>query len=98
MLSTSICMLQAPRGCCSRACRALEVPQGLSKGSTDLQAVLPLVVEGEALRCALALIVAAALADAVHIAPVRFCLGVLQRVSIHLKETNAQPDVRATLA
>ena len=51
----------------------------------DLQVVLPLVVKGEALCCALALVVAAALADAVHIAPVAFCLRVLQRVPIHLK-------------
>ena len=55
----------------------------------DLQAMLPLVVKGEALCSALPLIVAAALANAVHIAPVGLRLRVLQRVSIYLQHENA---------
>lgn len=53
-------------------------------GGARLHAMLALVVEGEALRGALALVVAAALADGVHIAPVRLGLRVLQRVAVHL--------------
>ena len=53
-------------------------------GGARLHAMLALVVKGEALRGALALVVAAALANGVHIAPVRLGLRVLQRVAVHL--------------
>ena len=49
-----------------------------------LHAMLPLVVKCEALCRALALIIAATLADAVDVAPVRLRLRVLQRVAVHL--------------
>ena len=50
-----------------------------------LQVVFALVVKGQALCSALALVVAAALANGVDIAPVVLSLGVLQRVAIDLQ-------------
>ena len=50
--------------------------------------MLPLVVKGEALCRALALVIAAALADAVHVAPVALRLWVFQRVAIYLKSVD----------
>lgn len=64
--------------------------RGFREGCTDLQAMLPLVVECEALCSALSLVVAAALANAVDVAPVGLCLRVLQRVSIHLEHRYAR--------
>ena len=55
--------------------------------------MLTLVVKGKALRRALALVVAAALADGVHVAPVRLGLRVLQRIAIHLR-----PCARAAIS
>ena len=71
--------------------------RGSQERFTDLQAMLPLVVECEALCSALSLVVAAALADAVDIAPVGLCLRVLQRVSIHLEHrcTRSSPSLPA---
>ena len=56
--------------------------------------MLPLVVKGEALCCALSLVVAAALANAVDVAPVGFCLRVLQGIPIHLIDTCPQYSLR----
>ena len=56
----------------------------------DLQVVLAVVVEGEALGSPLALVVAGALADAVDVAPVLLCLGVLEGVPIHLARAGEQ--------
>lgn len=51
-----------------------------------LKVVLPLVVKGQALCGAFALIIAAALAIAIDVAPVALCLRVLQWVPIHLRQ------------
>ena len=75
-------MSTSQHGACSTCTLAHGGPHGLQH--MHLQVVLALVVEGEALGGALALVIAAALADGVHVAPVRLRLRVLQRVSVHL--------------
>lgn len=62
-----------------------------------LQVVLSLVVKGEALGGALALIIAAALSDGVHIAPVGLRLRVLQWVSIHLAQPSKHLNLPTTI-
>jgi hypothetical protein len=60
------------------------------RAATHLQAVLAVVVEGQRLRDALALVVAGALADGVHVAEVGLGLRVHQRVAVHLRRRRQQ--------